>query len=406
MDEAKHIFIIGSKGIPAGYGGFETFVQELVTHRRSDTIKYHVACYHTEAGLAEQPFHKTWQGVDQIMVPVRNIGSGKAVIYDLKALDYCLSYIESQKIRRAVIYILTSRIGPFISRYKKQCQRLGIPLLINPDGHEWKRAKWNKAIKEYWKISERGMVKNADLVVCDSLAIQKYIKNKYQPYRPKTCFISYGADSFSDIEKRNILLERCGSRAKQWLAENNVLPGQYYLVVGRFVPENNYECILKEFMRSETERHLLIIANSERSKYYRELESKTGFLKDKRIRFAGTLYDRDLLTAVRLMAFAYIHGHSVGGTNPSLLEAMGTTDINLLYDVSYNREAGQKAVLYWNKKDRSLSELINKVEGMTEEERLSYGVLAKKRIENDYSWDNVVSKYESLFFSLLKDKDR
>ena len=120
---------------------------------------------------------------------------------------------------------------------------------------------------------------------------------------------------------------------------------------GRFVPENNYETAIREFMKSSTERNLVIICNHEGNAYFDELRQITGFDKDKRVKFVGTVYDQDLLKYIRNQAFAYIHGHEVGGTNPGLLEALAQTDLNLIYNVDFNHQVAQETALYWNKED-------------------------------------------------------
>lgn len=398
IEDMKHVFIIGSKGIPAEYGGFETFVQELVTRKQTGKIEYHVACCRLVKGQQKAMIEETyWHDVHCFHVPVRDIGNAKAVLYDIKALQYCTTYIRRQKYREAVVYVLASRIGPFIGYYKSKLNALGALLYVNPDGHEWKREKWNALIKCYWRISEHGMIKNADRVICDSLEIQKYINRKYQSENLRTCFIPYGAYTAEYSDKTDNGMKINVEEAVQWLQERKIEPGQFYLVVGRFVPENNYECILKEFIKSDTKRKLLLITDTGNTGFYKELEKKTDFTRDERICFGGTLYKRELLTAVRMLAFAYIHGHSVGGTNPSLLESMGTTDINLLFDVPYNREVGQEAAAYWTKKENSLSNLMKKAESLSEDQRKKLGAVAKNRIRTKYSWPQVVSRYEQLF---------
>ena len=155
--EKKQVFIIGSKGIPAQYGGFETFVEKLTEYQKDNAIQYYVACMNAEK---KRFVHN---GAKCFNVAVPNIGAAKAVYYDIAALKWCIGYIKKHHIKNAIIYVLACRIGPFIGHYKKQMDKLGIELYINPDGHEWLRAKWNGLIKKYWKISEKLMVKYADL---------------------------------------------------------------------------------------------------------------------------------------------------------------------------------------------------------------------------------------------------
>lgn len=378
----KHIFIIGSKGIPAKYGGFETFVEKLTEGKKSEEIKYHVSC------LADNYDEFEHNGARCFNIKVPNIGAAKAVYYDILALKESIKYIEKNNIKNSIIYILACRIGPFVGYYKKKLKKLGGTLMVNPDGHEWKRAKWNKAIREYWKLSERYMVKNADLLICDSKNIEKYIKEDYKQYKPNTTFIAYGAD----VKKSN--LSDDDGKILNWYKEKNINKKEYYLVVGRFVPENNYETMISEFMKSKTKKDLVLITNVEKNKFYEELKERTRFDKDKRIKFVGTVYDQELLTKIRENAYGYIHGHEVGGTNPSLLEALATTDLNLLLNVGFNKEVGLDSALYFSKEEGSLTNLIdNELEN---KDIYNLGIKAKERINQEYSWSKIINKYEKV----------
>ena len=381
----RHVFIIGSKGIPAKYGGFETFVEKLTEQQKSKEIKYHVSC------LAQDSKEFEHNGARCFNINVPNIGAAKAVYYDIFALRECIRYIKENKIEKPIIYILACRIGPFVGRYKKQLKKLGGTLFVNPDGHEWKRGKWNAAIRKYWKISEKLMVKHADLLVCDSKNIEKYIKEDYKQYNPKTTFIAYGAD----MEKSK--LSDNDPKLINWYDEKGVKAKEYYLVVGRFVPENNYETMITEFMKSNTKKDFVLITNVEQNKFYEQLKQKTGFDKDSRIKFVGTVYDQELLKKIRENAYGYFHGHEVGGTNPSLLEALATTDLNLLLDVGFNREVSKDGALYFNKQYRNLADLIENLEDITENEREKLGNKAKKRIVEAYSWEYIIASYEGVF---------
>lgn len=284
-----NVFIIGSKGIPAKYGGFETFVDKLIENQKDINIKYYVAC------MSDKLSEFEYNNAKCINIPVKNIGAAKAVIYDLKALKWSLEYIKKNNLENCIIYILACRIGPFINKYKKIMDKRGIKLVINPDGHEWKRSKWNKLIKLYWKISEKYMIKNSDLIICDSKCIEEYIKSTYINYEPKTTFIAYGAD----INKSN--LEDESMELKTFYFRNDLIKNNYYLIVGRFVPENNYELIIKEFMKSNTNKDLVIVTNIEKNKFYDVLEKNTNFYNDKRIKFVGTIYNKELLKKLEKM---------------------------------------------------------------------------------------------------------
>lgn len=390
----QHVFIIGSKGIPAEYGGFETFVEKLTQYRRSEDIQYHVACMSDCVG---EFMHN---GARCFNIKPLNVGSARAVFYDLKALDETLNYVDEHGIESPIVYILACRIGPFIHVYQKRIHRRGGRLFVNPDGHEWKRAKWNRIIKKYWKCSERFMIKYADQVICDSKNIEQYIQTTYQRYHPSTRFIAYGAE----LEKADNP-DINDSAYYEWLKKHAVSPDNYYLIVGRFVPENNYETMLREFMCSNTTRDLVLVTNVSVTPFYKKLQEKLDFGKDCRIKFVGTVYDQNLLYLIRKNAFAYFHGHEVGGTNPSLLEALASTSLNLLLDVGFNHEVAEDSALYWTKEAGNLCKLLQVVERFSVAEVMKYGAAAKERIKTCYSWNAIIDQYKTLFLERLAQRN-
>ncbi|MDL4838956.1 beta 1-4 rhamnosyltransferase Cps2T [Aquibacillus rhizosphaerae] len=384
-----NVFIIGSKGIPAKYGGFETFVENLTSRNENPDIRYHIACLSEDSD--EEYIYNNSRCFN---VKVPNIGSAKAVLYDLISLKKSIEYIKKNNIQDSIIYVLTCRIGPFLVLFKKQIEKYKIKLCVNPDGNEWKRSKWNKGVKKYWKYSEKLSIKNIRNVICDSKGIEKYINEEYSSYSPITYFIPYGAELTSSR------LTDKSQELKRFYNEHKVKKNEFYLVVGRFVPENNIQTIIKEFINSDTSKDLIIISNVEKNKFYNQLLDETKFDLDKKVKFVGTIYDQELLKKIREDAFAYIHGHEVGGTNPSLLEALASTKINLLYNVNFNREVGGDSALYFSKDDYDLKNLIGKVEDFECNDIRKYAGKAKERIREEYNWSDVVNSYEQLFLSI------
>jgi len=388
LSQTQQVFIIGSKGIPAKYGGFETFVEKLLEYQVSNKISYHVACIGSE--------HKHYKYLKGrcFDVKVPNIGPAKAIYYDLAALRYSIGYCKQHTaIKRPIFYILACRIGPFIGYYKKKIEKLGGILYVNPDGHEWKRTKWSMPVRKYWKMSERQMVKSADLLICDSQNIERYIRQEYWYYKPRTIYIAYGATL------KCAQLANDDEQFTTWLKCNDLAIKDYFLVVCRLVPENNFKTIIQNFMNSKTTKALVMITN-ENGTFSRYLNSELSIKEDQRIKFVGTVFDQELLKKIRECAYGYLHGHEVGGTNPTLLEALSSTNLNLLLQVGFNQEVAQDSALYFNKRQGNLARLINKVDVMPESERLEWGVKAKARIAKRYSWEFIVSEYESLFLSM------
>ena len=381
----QHVFIIGSRGLPAQYGGFETFVDQLVSHQVSPDIQYHVACLSNDQAYQ----HFDYQGVDCYTINPPKLGPARVIAYDMMAINYALKLIKKQGIEQPIFYVLGNTIGAFVAPFARKIHKIGGRFYINPDGLEWKRAKWAKPIQAYLKYSEKIMTRHADLVISDNPGIESYIKEAY-PWS-QTTYIAYGTDlsptslTSQDWKVRELY--------QKWQTQEK----NYYLILGRFVPENNYETAIREFMASSTKRDLVIICNQEGNPFLEELRVRTGFDQDPRVKFVGTVYDQDLLKYIRKEAFAYIHGHEVGGTNPGLLEALAQTDLNLVLGVSFNQTVAKDTAQYWTKETGNLAHLIDQVDSL--EDVSEWGQRAKANMKQNFTWEKIVGEYEELFLS-------
>lgn len=405
-NKVQHVFLVGAKSLGA-YGGYETFINKLTEyHQDNEKIKYHVACkangdgcmdpYKTEGTQIINDHEFIYHNAHCFRVKIpEKLGPAQAIYYDVAALKKSCEIIKQDQIDHPIIYIMACRIGPFIKHFYKEIHKLGGRVFLNPDGHEWMRAKWSKPVRKYWKFSEQMMVKWSDLLICDSKTIEKYIHECYdgkgiRGRDPKTTFIAYGADltpsKLSDNDEKLV----------SWYKEKELKKKEYYLVVGRFVPENSFEVMIREFMASKSNKDFALITNVN-DNFLNELEEKLHFKADKRIKFVGTVYDQELLKKIRENAYAYFHGHTVGGTNPSLIEALGSTDLNLLVDVGFNREVAEDCALYWSRKPGSLALLINQADQMTADEIAEMGRRAKKRVAEEYTWEKICGQYEDVF---------
>ncbi len=384
--DMKSVFIIGSKGIPARYGGFETFVDELTARSQRPRISYHVACLSS----AKEKVTLT-NSAHCFHVRLPNLGPLRNVLYDVVSLRHALRTIRQNEFEGAVIYILACRIGPVVAILRRLGRLSAVRICVNPDGHEWKRTKWNRLVRRYWKFSERLMVKHSDLVICDAQEMERYIREEYRAYSPKTLFIPYGADLAQGAAGEP------SENLAAWFRSHDLESGGYYLVVGRFVPENNYRTILEEFRKTKSPRKLVFITDARENRYGKRLRRATGFHRDPRILFAGTLYDKQLLREIRAHAFAYIHGHEVGGTNPSLVESLACTRINLLLDVAFNREVGGDGACFFTKEPGSLAGLVAEMETSSSKEIEALAQRARNRITECYRWRRIVEQYEELF---------
>ena len=381
----QHVFIIGSRGLPAQYGGFETFVDQLVSHQVSPDIQYHVACLSNDQAYQ----HFDYKGVDCFTIKAPKLGPARVIAYDMMAINYALKVIKKQGIQKPIFYVLGNTIGAFVAPFARKIHKIGGRFYINPDGLEWKRAKWAKPIQAYLKYSEKVMTRHADLVISDNPGIESYIKEAY-PWS-KTTYIAYGTDlSPTSLTSQD-------NKVREFYQKWQTQEKNYYLILGRFVPENNYETAIREFMTSSTKRDLVIICNQEGNPYFEELRARTGFDQDPRVKFVGTVYDQDLLKYIRKGAFAYIHGHEVGGTNPGLLEALAQTDLNLVLGVSFNQTVAKDSAHYWTKETGNLAHLIDQVDPL--EDVSEWGQRAKANMKQNFTWEKIVGEYEELFLS-------
>ena len=377
----KRVFIVGSRGYHFNYGGWETFTSNLIDHYDDNTI-FHVGMITDDASLKSySPSSNVY--VDPIYV--KSTGSIKMFIYSVKSFKYYLNYIEENNVSNAYIYVLGLKLFNYLGLMKRKIKKLGVKIIVNPDGLEWMRSKWSFPIKKFFLISERLMLKNADTIICDGLDIKSYIDKKYPKLSNKTRYIAYG---FDDIDISKI-------EYKKVLKEYNLKENDYILMVGRCVPENNYEMVIKAFMNSNINKKLVIITNLSSSNYYEELKQNTCFDKDDRIVFIDGVYDKEKLCVIRKYAYLYIHGHSVGGTNPSLIEALSLTDLNILYDVCFNKDIGLDTCLYFDSSE-SLTKLLNNKK-MLDNSKNKLGPLAKKRVYDNFTWKIIVDKYKKIF---------
>ncbi|SET90569.1 rhamnosyltransferase [Lacrimispora sphenoides] len=403
MEDNKKIancFVAGAKSL-GKYGGYESFLKKLVEyHKDNKGIKYYIAC---KANGDGKMIPSELEGTSEVkngaftycnatcyMINIPEwMGAAQAIYYDIAALKLFCKIIEEEHIENPIVYILACRIGPFMNKYIKKIHALGGKVYVNPDGHEWKRAKWSTPVRKYWKESERLMVKYADLLICDSVNIEKYIQEEYKKYNPKTTYIAYGAETSASP------LNADDPKYVEWLNKHEINT-PFYTVIGRCVPENNYETITREFMKSHTDKCLVIITTNN-PEMLSDLDNKLHYKNDKRIKFVGTVYNPELLTKIREKSFAYIHGHSVGGTNPSLLEALGSTKLNLLFDVGFNKEVAEDAALYWTLEDQNLANLIDRSDKLSDDKIETMSKKAKQRITDAYSWQFIAEEYKDIF---------
>jgi glycosyltransferase involved in cell wall biosynthesis len=356
------IAILGTRGIPARYGGFETFAERLALGLRARGVDVTVFC---EAGAPSAP--EEYEGVRLRYVAAPALGPLRTILYDLMCLWAARRGFD-------VVYMLGYGAAPFCV-----IPRLwGSEVWINPDGLEWARAKWGFAAKSYFRLMERVSLFAADRIIADAEAIAASLARRHG--RLKACtVIPYGCDCLD------------APPSVEQLSKWNLAPRSYYLVVCRLEPENHVMEIVEAFQRSASKRQLIVVGNHlTGTKYVEQLCA----VRDERIRMIGTVYDQADLTALRCHCFAYLHGHSVGGTNPSLLEAMGCGNLIFAHDNSFNRETLDDCGLFF-KDSAELTQEIDYAE-KNEAELERWRKAASKRARDVYSWEDIISRYAAL----------
>ena len=370
------IAIIGSRGIPNNYGGFEGFTEVLSQNLTKKGYNVYVSCEHP--GDNESP--EIFNGVNLFYFPIKHpkspiMGMVYEVLYDVYSL-----FIAS--IRAEQVYMLgySAAIFFFIPKL------FGKTLYLNPDGLEWKRAKFNSPVKLLLKINEKMGCFWADRIIADSKGIQNYYDKKYDI---ESSFIAYGVDEIQPVEWDD---EKLPEILKHGISINPA----YWLLVARLEPENNIHTIIEGYMKSDAKKPLIIVGNFGSPEYkHRIQEMLQQRSTDKKIVFTGGIYDQESLNMLRQNCFAYLHGHSVGGTNPSLVEAMSMKNLLLAHDNQFNREVCEDTALYFQNSE-DLKNKINKIESNPE----NYQELKSKtfkRVHKEYSWDKITNQYHQLF---------
>jgi glycosyltransferase involved in cell wall biosynthesis len=353
------IAILGTRGIPARYGGFETFAEKLAAGLSAHGLDVTVFC---EAGEPSAP--EEYQGAKLRYVSAPFLGPFQTILFDLKCLWAARKGYD-------VVYMLGYGAAPFCV-----IPRLwGTEVWINPDGLEWARAKWGFLAKCYFRLMEWSSLYAANRLIADAESIATSLSNRHGKIRNCTV-IRYGCEVIDSPP------------AGAPLAEWKLAPGSYYLVVCRLEPENHVMEILQAFQRSSSKREMIVIGNHLAGTSYVQALRE---LKDARIRMIGTVYDQGKLTSLRYHSFAYMHGHSVGGTNPSLLEAMGCGNLVFAHDNPFNRETlGSCGYFFAEVEELTLAiQSAEESEGELAQRREA----SKNRARADYSWADIVSQY-------------
>jgi len=354
----KKVAIIGTQGVPANYGGFETLVENIIGDNCSNGIEYTVFC-----SSKDMPTKiKEHKGARLKYVCFKANGV-QSIPYDIVSMMRAICGYDA-------ILILGVSGCIFLPVLKLFCRK---KIIVNIDGLEYRRAKWKNWVKRFLKLSEKIAVRFADVIITDNKGIQDYVREEY---KKETTLIAYGGD--------HALIDITKEREEEILQQYGLDSGGYSISVCRIEPENNCHITLEAF--KENKKRLVFIGNWNRNDYSRKL--KEEYSKYSNITLLNSIYDLNVLYTLRKNAKYYVHGHSAGGTNPSLVEAMFFERPILSFDVVYNRETTKNKAHYY-KNAEELTALI--------EQGVDNGKELKAIACKEYTWAEIAKQYEALY---------
>lgn len=354
------IALVGTRGVPAHYGGFETCVEEVgrrLADRGHDVTVY---CRNLQSGAPRLP---SYRGMNLVHLPALRRRS----LETLSHTGVSVAHLALHRTDVAVVFNCAN--APLLPVLKAR----GIPFATHVDGLEWQRAKWGKTGQRYYRAAEKLSVRWSDALIADASGIADYYRDTYSA---STELIAYGAPEVSAQSDR--------------LEELALESDRYHLVVARFEPENHVEDIVRGYVHSDAALPLIVVGSAP---YADEYTNRIHAAADGRVRFLGGVWDQDLLDQLYAGARTYLHGHSVGGTNPSLLRAIGAGTATQAFDVGFNREVLGASGRYFSTPD-GLARLVEESETdaaqVRDRERAALIEAAR------YNWDDVADRYEYL----------
>ncbi|WP_421977780.1 DUF1972 domain-containing protein [Roseivirga seohaensis] len=366
------VSIIGTRGYPYVYSGYETFIKELVERLVKKNVEVTVYCHRNL--FKDRP--KEVNGVKLVYIPTIETKSLSQLIHSFFSMTHaCLSKTD-------VVFVVNSANGPFglITRLFRK------PTAINVDGLEWLRPKWKGLGASYFKWASRQATKWYDVIINDADEMRRIY---LELFNRDSEVIAYGG---------NIKYSKSPELIEEWRLE----PGGYYLIVGRFIPDNNWGVMIEGFRKSNSKRKLVIVGDVP---YQDEYSSKLKALSqiDDRLIFTGLVRNRDAVAELFHNAYVYMHGHEFGGTNPTMLEALSFGSAIIALNTPFNREVlqNEKYGLYFEKNETSVQQLVDKIDAEFERVQKMKST-SREGITEKYNWDSITDHYIRVFEDLTK----
>jgi glycosyltransferase involved in cell wall biosynthesis len=355
--------ILGTHGVPAAYGGFETAAEQVGLFLAGQGWRVIVYCQVPGEGPVTED---TWHGLERVNIPVAFEGWRGTSLFDLRSIRHAAPFGDL-----CLTFGYNTAVFNLIHRLRR------VPNVINMDGIEWSRARWGWPRQAILYVNERIACLVGDHLIADHPEIEKHLRTRANSRKIST--ITYGAPAVHDAPVGPVL-----ARGLQ--------PGGYLTLVCRAIPENSILELVEGFSRKRRGLQLVVVGEyrPDEDPYHREvIKAATD-----EVVFPGAIYDAPTLQALRFHSVAYLHGHTVGGTNPSLVEAMGAGNPVLAHDNAYNRWVAEDAALYFESADdvsRQLDEMLGSAELLRHLREAS-----RRRHQEEFTWDYIAGQYEQL----------
>lgn len=369
MTKQNTIRILGTRGIPAAHGGFETFAENLSLYLVGKG--WRVVVYCQDEGTGPQ-FTDAWEGVERVHIPVLHSGPKGTMVFDWQATAHAARYKD-----------LCLTLGYNTAVFCALLRLKGIPNLINMDGIEWSRAKWSPLAKTWFWLNEWAGAWLGNHLVADHPRISEHLQSRLDGR--KITMIPYGADAVTTESVRTVQSLGMGLES-----------GRYWTVIARAEPENSLLEIVQGFSARPRGMQLVVLGNYDPQNAYHCAVRASASAE---VCFVGAIYDKSMVQSLRVHSAGYIHGHQVGGTNPSLVEALGAGNAIIAHDNRFNRWVAGEGAMYFDSAD-SLSTCMDRLtaEPRILEELRQQGLI---RFQEKFTWPNVLNQYETLLLKFL-----
>ena len=366
----KKLIVLGIRGIPAKHGGFETFAEYLCPYLITKGWKVTVYCQEEGQGAI---YSSEWKGIERIHIPVKSLGPLGTIIFDLRSVIHSLRF-------QGVFLTLGYNTALF-NILHRAFRKVNV---INMDGIEWKRQKWSFAGKIWFWLNERFGCWFGNHLIADHPKIKEHLATRVP--HTKITMITYGG--------REIL-----SSDESVLSDFGLISGQYAILIARAEPENSILEAIQAFSQEQRNAKLVVLGNYTpgSNAYHASVIESASF----EVQFVGAIYDVDKVSALRYYARFYIHGHQVGGTNPSLVEALGAGSAVLAHDNSFNRWVTKDAAVYFTDVQSASTEI--KKLFLNDEYLKKLQNKARENFNNNFQWDKILLEYDQLLTSYSPD---